>query len=82
MFRDSVGDDRDSCGVTKHDKLQIDIDACAPKESVQDTLLHEIMHAVDEEFGGGMTEAQVSRLATGILCVMKDNPAIRKFVFG
>lgn len=80
MFRSAVGDD-DSCGLTHHDKLAIDIDACNPKEAVQDTLLHELIHAVDEELAGGMTEAQVSHLATGLLCVMKDNPALRKFIF-
>jgi hypothetical protein len=39
----------------------------------QDTLLHEITHAVDETLLLGMKERQVHLLATGILAVLKQN---------
>ena len=45
-----------------------------PLESEQDTLLHEVIHAIDEAMGLKMKEAQVKGCATGLLAVMKDNP--------
>jgi hypothetical protein len=47
-----------------------------PLESEQDTVLHEILHAVDEAMGLKMKESQVKGAATGLLAVLKDNPAL------
>ncbi|MNK09955.1 hypothetical protein D3C87_279640 [compost metagenome] len=40
---------------------------------MQDTILHETVHAVDESLQLGMTEEQVHQLACGLLGVLKDN---------
>lgn len=45
-----------------------------------DTLLHEAMHAVDHELHCGMTEPQIRRMATGLLALLRDNPALVEFL--
>lgn len=45
-----------------------------PLETEQDTLLHEVFHAVDNELNLNLSEKQVRGLATGFLAVLKDNP--------
>ena len=50
------------------------------REQVADTLLHEVVHAVDEAMGTSMSERQVRGIATGLLGVFKDNPAFLKFI--
>lgn len=47
----------------------------------QDTLLHEIVHAIDHELDLDMTERQVRLLATGLLGVLIDNPKVRTWLF-
>ena len=37
------------------------------------TLLHEVIHHLDDKLGIGLKEAQVDRLAVGIYQVLKDN---------
>lgn len=49
-------------------------------EQQQDTLLHEIVHAVDEEMGTKLEEEQVARLSTGLLQIMKSNPDVVAFI--
>jgi hypothetical protein len=61
-------------GWMKLDKQQIWVRILEAKEQVQDTMLHEIIHAVDESLSLGMREKQVFALAAGLLAVLKDNP--------
>lgn len=51
-----------------------------PLESEQDTILHEVLHAVDEAMGLKLKEAQVKGIATGLLAVLKDNPALAAYL--
>jgi hypothetical protein len=39
-------------------------------------LLHEVLHAVDEAMGLKLKEYQVKGAATGLLAVLKRNPAL------
>ena len=39
-----------------------------------DTVLHEVIHAVDHQMDTDLTETQVRRIATGLCAVFKDNP--------
>ncbi len=48
-----------------------------PLENEQDSLLHEVIHAVSDYMEINLKEGQVTKLATGLLAVLKDNP---KFV--
>lgn len=75
--------DMDDCsGKTTHRHLLIEVDPDYPRPFLQDTLLHEILHAVDEELHLELEERQVHQMATALLSVMNDNPAIRRFLFG
>lgn len=69
-------------GECDNDKHVISIVAGRSLGNDQDTLLHEIIHAiafqmnVDGEIGRrGSEEQWVQALATGLLAVLKDNPA-------
>ncbi len=46
----------------------------------QDTLLHEITHAIDEMLVLGLSEEQVHRMAAGLLSVLKTNKALTKWL--
>jgi len=58
------------------DKQQIFVRDGQPLESEQDTVLHELLHAVDEAMGLKLKESQVKGAATGLLAVLKDNPSL------
>lgn len=71
----------DECdGMMELDKQLISIRPREGLAHVQDTTLHEIIHAIDESLALQMTESQVHQLATGLLAVIKDNPAYTKWL--
>jgi len=47
-----------------------------PPENRNKVLLHEIIHAIADENGIGLTETQTSVLATGLFAFLRDNPKI------
>ncbi len=62
------------------DKQQILVRDGQPLESEQDTVLHELLHAIDEAMGLRMKESQVKGAATGLLAVLKDNPGLTAYL--
>lgn len=46
------------------------------KENQKDTLLHEIIHAIDTAMDIEMSERQVRTVATGLLAVFLENPLL------
>jgi len=52
------------------------------EDSKRDTLLHEIMHALDEELQTKMSERQVRLQATGLIEVLRNNPALVAYLAG
>lgn len=57
----------------------------SPKQSADnqnDTLLHELLHFVDEEMQTNLRERQVRLLATGIYAMFKANPHLVSQLFG
>ena len=44
-----------------------------PEESVSDTVLHEVLHAISRVYGIDLTENQVSGLTGGLMQVIRDN---------
>jgi len=61
-------------------KQRITIRKGQPLEQEQDTVLHEVIHAVDCEGNLGLSERQVRGLGTILLGVMKDNPAFVRYL--
>ncbi len=61
-------------------KQRITVRKGQPLEQEQDTVLHEVIHAVDIEGNLGLSERQVRGLGTILLGVMKDNPAFVRYL--
>lgn len=53
---------------------KIRLNAGASEEQKRETLLHEIIHAMDEKFRIGLKERQVEQLGVAIYNLVKDNP--------
>ena len=45
-----------------------------------DTVLHELIHAIDDVMQLGMTERQVHCSASGLIALFKDNPAFLEWL--
>lgn len=70
---DLVGEcDTDSQTIAVQDKL--------PLESEQDTLIHEVLHAIDEMVDSKLRESQVKRLATGLLAILRENDDLARYL--
>lgn len=49
-------------------------------DTQKETVLHETVHAISDEMGLDLSEAQVSGTAKGMLAVLIDNPSFAKFL--
>ncbi len=67
-------------GECDADQCRIQIAEFQCEQQKRDTLLHEAMHAIDHELHCNMSEAQVRRMATGVLAVLRQNPALAAFL--
>ena len=74
------GLDNDLVGECDTDKQVISVRDGQPLEQEQDTLLHEVIHAIEEAMGLKMSERQVKGCATGLLAVMKDNARFSSYL--
>lgn len=68
-------------GLTTYMDLEIKYRPQLPKNLLQDTIIHEIIHALSDEGQLEMTERQVSVLACSLLHTIKANPKIKEFCF-
>ena len=73
--------DGDLLGQCDSDALKITIKKNQPEILEADTLLHEILHAIDDAMQTKMKERQVDCAATGLLALFKDNPDFVKYMF-
>lgn len=63
----------------KHGIIEYDSEQKA--DQLQDTLLHEMIHVLDYDMQLELSERQVHCLASGIICLMKDNPTLIERLF-
>ena len=63
-----------SIGECDDFKQEINVDPKANEQLQRDTLLHEVIHAIDYAVKTKLSEEQVSALATGLYAVFSDNP--------
>jgi hypothetical protein len=74
------------CGVTSPKMCWVMIDASLPESQKQDTLLHEILHAIWYEMGihnedkNEVEETVITRMATGLLNVLRANPHLVRYL--
>lgn len=72
--------DRNDMGACMVNSLKIYIKEGYPLPTQQDTLLHEVIHAIDESLYLGMTEQQVSNMATVLLDTLRRNPHLTAYL--
>lgn len=69
----------DSWGTVNHNSMKIYL--AEDNRTKEETLLHEIIHALDRATGRStLKERQVDFLAIGLLGVLKDNPEVARFL--
>jgi hypothetical protein len=73
-------DDFEDAGQCFDVKQSIKIRADMPLELEQDTVVHELLHALDYSMHLEMAERQVSALAAGLLAVLRDNPSLLHYL--
>lgn len=77
LYVDSFVQD-DVLGETRFDRKQIVIkDNQTPKEKVH-TYIHELLHAVSEEYDVNLTEPQVQALEKALYYILKSDNVFRK----
>lgn len=54
-------------------------DGLTPAEEA-DTVLHEVIHAIDETIGTELTEHQVHHIASGLFGIFQDNPELAAYL--
>lgn len=54
----------------------------APLLQQKEALLHEVMHAIEEQYGFEMDHDHLTLMARGLLSVMRENPEMRDVLFG
>ncbi len=60
--------------------LEIHIGRDLSDELERDTVLHEILHAIDWTVGTKLTEKQVGTIASGLYAVLKENPNLVEYL--
>lgn len=51
-------------------------------DEAADTMLHEILHAVEFNNGWDYDEPKVRRIATALLAILRDNPDVAQSIIG
>lgn len=67
-------------GECDFDNQRISVSSTLHLEQEQDTVLHELLHAMGHETGVNLRESQVRPLATALLGVIKENPGLMTYL--
>jgi len=78
---DGSTDREETLGQCLNDTLSIEIKGGQHPLLEVDTLLHEIIHALDEVMQTRMTERQVCCMATGLVGVLKTNTEFNEYLY-
>jgi hypothetical protein len=68
-------------GQCDYDNLRIDIRSGQHSLLEADTLLHELVHAIDDAMQLKMSERQVHCTANGVIALLKDNPEFLEYLY-
>ena len=80
LLKDSHDDPEPGVGRSDSTKQLIGIEDGQPLESEQDALLHEVMHMLEDWMGIEISEDAVTKMATGLIAVLKDNPKLAAYL--
>lgn len=67
-------------GNSEWNKQAIVIEDNMPHEMEQDTALHEVLHMVEQSMDLDLEETAITRLASGLLAVIKENPSFVRYL--
>lgn len=67
-------DEEDSLGECNDLLQRILVKSGQKPDQLMDTIIHEVVHAIDYQMHLGMTERQVHSVAAGLTAVFLDNP--------
>lgn len=70
----------DDMGECDDENQLISVCEGLPLGNEQDTVLHELIHALDKQFTIKLKESQVATLATALLVFLKDNPKVFSYL--
>ena len=70
----------DASGMCAYKDQLIKLCSDLAQQQLTETLLHEIIHAVDGEMNTKMKESQVRYLAIGLFQVLRDNPRLIRMI--
>jgi hypothetical protein len=73
-------DDEDSDGESCPVDQVIKVKEAHGFENARDTALHEAIHGVDHQMHLALTEQQVEGLGTGMLALLRENPAFVRWL--
>jgi hypothetical protein len=73
------GNNRGECNFTE---CRIRFKTDGSPDDVRDTVLHEVIHALDYTMQLGLKERQVHALAAGVLAVLRDNRRLNEWLVG
>jgi len=80
LLRDSADDPDPGCGRSDGSKQSIAIEEGQPLAYEQDTVLHEVLHIIEDYMRMDVPEDVVDKFATGLLAVLKDNPSFASYL--
>lgn len=80
LLKDSQEDPHPGVGRSDSTKQLIAVEDGQPLESEQDAVLHETMHMLEDWMGIKISEDAVTKMATGLLAVLKDNPRLASYL--
>ncbi len=69
-------------GSCDHTRSILTINARQEIQQERDTVLHEVLHAIDYTMQLGLKERQVHALGSGLLAVLTDNPELAFYLAG
>ena len=67
-------------GECRSSEQRILIEEGLKPDTQKDTIFHETIHAISDEMGLNLTEAQVQGASVGILAVLMDNPSFARYL--
>jgi hypothetical protein len=73
--------EEDEFGEVDFDKMEISINVEKGTDHQRDTVVHEILHAIDYDMKLNLSEKQVRSLACAVYQVLKSNIKLRRWLF-
>ena len=70
------GELQDDLGQCRPDQLEVVLNSNQTEESIRHTMLHELVHCIEQKLQLEMTERQVDLIALGLIDLFRSNPEL------